>query len=47
MLRLPVCEWKQMLDEWRSNGFGGIRHNEDISYYIKELQEGNWTIGDK
>jgi len=47
LLRLPVCKWKQQLDEWRSHGLGGIRHNEAFSHYIQELQEINWKIYDK
>ncbi len=37
LLRLPVSKWKSQLDDWRSSGLGGVRHNDTYEYYIKDL----------
>ena len=45
--KLPIEKWKSQLDEWTSNGLGGVRHNDSYKNYIKDLQEQNWKISDK
>lgn len=47
LLKLPVCKWKSQLEDWRGSGLGGTRHNDTFKYYITDLQEKNWKIGDK
>ena len=37
LMQLPICKWKSQLDDWRSSGLGGIRHNDDYKTYIKNL----------
>ena len=46
-MQMPICKWKSTLDDWRSNGLGGKRHNDNYKTYIKDLQERNWPVCDK
>ena len=46
-MKLPMCKWKEHLDDWRSSGLGGVRHNDDYKTYIKDIIEQNWTVCEK
>ncbi len=44
LMKVPVAEWREMLNEWSLDEFHGIKQNEPLEDYYKELAERNWTL---